>query len=205
MTPKPLHSGIKAVLEFGPVVGFVIAYLIFRNDTFLIGGVEYSGFVAVIAVLMPVFVLATVVLWWLTGRIARLQVATMAMLLVFGGLSVWLNDPRLFKMKPTAIYLCLALILGVGLLRGQSWLKFIMEDMIPLKKRGWAILTKRVTVLFVLSALANELVWRTQSEAFWVVFETIVMPLVILGFFLTQIRLFVEHAAFGGGKKNKKT
>jgi hypothetical protein len=86
------------------------------------------------------------------------------MVLVFGGLSVWLNDPRLFKMKPTAVYLLLAVILGIGLLRGRFWLQYMMEDMLPLKQKGWMILTKRVTVLFLLSAAANELVWRTQSE-----------------------------------------
>lgn len=194
MTAKPLHSGLKAVLEFGPIIGFVVAYLILRNDTFVIAGTVYSGFVAVIAASMPVFVLATATLWWLTGRVARIQIATAGMLVLFGGLSVWLNDPRFFKMKPTAIYLVLALILWVGLLRGESWLKYIMQGMIPMHRAGWMILTRRVTVLFVLSAAANELVWRTQSETVWVVFETIVMPVVILGFFVTQIGVFVDHA-----------
>ena len=136
MTTKPLHSGIKAVLEYGPIVGFVLAYLILRNQTFLIAGTEYSGFVAVTAAFIPVFLIAIGALWFLSGKVARIQVATAAMVLVFGGLSVWLNDPRLFQMKPTAVYLTLTVILGIGLLRGQSWLKYIMEDMIPLKSKG---------------------------------------------------------------------
>lgn len=204
MTAKPLHSGVKAALEFGPIIFFVLAYLIFRAETFVIAGTEYTGFVVVIAAFIPIFLIAIGALWYLTGRVARIQVATAAMVLVFGGLSVWLNDPRLFKMKPTAIYLLLAALLGIGLLRGESWLKHIMEDMIPLKPKGWMILTKRVTVLFVLSAGANELVWRTQSEEFWVFFETLVMPVVIFAFFVTQIRLFVDYAKLNPSKNKRR-
>lgn len=200
---RPLHSGLKAMLEFGPTIGFVVTYLIFRNDTFLIAGTEYTGFVAVTAVFIPVFLIAIAVTWFLSRRIVRIQVATTVMVLVFGGLGVWLNDPRLLMIKPTVIYLALALILWVGLLRGQSWLKFIMEDMIPMKPKGWMILTKRVTLLFLLSAGANELVWRTQSEEFWVLFETLAMPVVVFGFFLTQIGLVVEYATLDLSKKKR--
>ena len=204
MTEKTLHSGVKAALEFGPTIAFVVAYLLFRNERVAVAGVEYSGFVAVIAVFLPIFLIAMGALWYVTGRVARIQVATVLMVLVFGGLSVWLNDPRFFKMKPTAIYFALALILGVGLLRGQSWLKYIMEDMIPLRPKGWMILTKRVLVLFVLSAVANEVVWRTQSEAFWVIFETFVMPVVVFGFFISQIGLYIEHVTLKPEKKKRK-
>lgn len=204
MKPKPLHAGVKAALEFGPLLAFVVVYLLLRDATYRIAGTDYSGFVVVIGAFIPVFLMATGLLWYLTGKIARIQAATAVMLVVFGGLSVWLNDPRLFKMKPTAIYLTLALILLVGLLRGQSWLRYIMEDMIPLEPAGWMILTKRVTVVFLLSAAANELVWRTQSERFWVLFETFAMPVLITGFFLSQANLIVEYAKPRPVKKQPK-
>lgn len=204
MKPKPLHAGVKAALEFGPLLAFLVVYLLLRDATYRIAGTDYSGFVVVIGAFIPVFLMATGLLWYLTGKIARIQLATAVMLVVFGGLSVWLNDPRLFKMKPTAIYLTLALILLVGLLRGQSWLRYIMEDMIPLEPAGWMILTKRVTVVFLLSAAANELVWRTQSERFWVLFETFAMPVLITGFFLSQADLIVEYAKPRPVKKQPK-
>lgn len=204
MKPKPLQTGAKAALEFGPLLAFVVVYLLLRDATYRIAGTDYSGFVVVIGAFIPVFLMATGLLWYLTGKIARIQLATAVMLVVFGGLSVWLNDPRLFKMKPTAIYLTLALILMVGLLRGQSWLRYIMEDMIPLEPAGWMILTKRVTVVFLLSAAANELVWRTQSERFWVLFETFAMPVLITGFFLSQADLIVEYAKPRPVKKQPK-
>jgi len=203
MKTKSVNAGVKAVLEFGPTIGFVLAYLIFRNDTVLIGGTAYSGLVAVIAAFIPVFALAIALLWYLSGSLAPVQVATAVMVILFGGVSVWLNDPRLFKMKPTAIYGLLAIMLVVGLMRGKFWLKYLIEDMLPMERAGWRILTKRVIVLFVLSAAANEVVWRTQTETFWVIFETFVMPVIVIGFFLAQIGLFVDHAAINPSKKKR--
>ncbi|MDA0961694.1 MAG: septation protein IspZ [Proteobacteria bacterium] len=205
MTTGPVNPTLKAVLEFGPILAFLIVYLVYRNDTFLIGGTEYSGFLAVTAGFIPVFLMATGALWYLTGRLTRLQIVVAGMLVVFGGLSVWLNDPSLFKMKPTAIYSLLTLILGVGLLRGQSWLEFVLEDTLPLKHKGWMILTRRVTLLFFLSAVANEVVWRTQSEEFWVIFETVAMPVIVFVFFLAQIGLFIDHGTLMPSKKRVKS
>lgn len=203
MTARPLDPRIETGLEFGPIAAFVVTYLIFRDETFSVFGTSYTGFIAVTAAFIPVFLLSSCALWLLTGRVTRLQLVTAAMLILFGGLSVWFNDPRIIKMKPTAIYLLLTLILGVGLLRGQSWLKFVLEEMIPLKKRGWKILTKRVTLLFFLSAVANEVVWRTQSKAVWVIFETVAMPIVILVFSIAQIWLVIDYAAWPSAKKKR--
>jgi intracellular septation protein len=55
MTSKPVHPWVRAALEFGPVLGFVVTYLIYRTDTFVIAGTEYSGFVAITALFIPVF------------------------------------------------------------------------------------------------------------------------------------------------------
>lgn len=203
MKEASLDPRVAATLEYGPILGFVVAYLVFRNDTFVVAGTAYSGFVAVAAVFVPVSVLAIGVLWALTGRITRLQVLVTVMLVLFGALSVWFNDPRLFKMKPTAIYGLLALTLGVGLMRGQSWLKFVLEDSIPLKRKGWMILTKRVTALCAVSAIANELVWRTQSDEVWVLFETIAMPIFVFVFCIAQVGLLIDHVALkGSGKRS---
>jgi len=204
MTERPMHAGLKAALEFGPIVGFLVVYLIFRNDSFSVAGTDYTGIVAVTALFVPIFLLSAGALWYLSGTIARMQVVAMAMLIFFGGLSVWFNDPRFFQMKPTAIYLFLGLILGVGLLRGKALIQYVMEDTIPLKEKGWMILTKRMTLVCFLSAGANEVVWRTQSEETWVLFETLAMPVLIFAFFLAQIPLFVDYATFKRTEQTKR-
>ena len=204
MNRRPLPSSVNFLLEYGPIIGFVVAYVIYRNDTVSFAGTDYTGLVLVTAGFIPVVIIAIGLLWLLSGKLSRIQVATALMVVIFGGLSVWLNDPRLFKMKPTAIYLALALFLLIGLLRGQLWVQYIMQDMLPMEAEGWMILTRRMLVLFVLSAGANELVWRTQSEGAWVFFETVVMPLVVIGFFIAQIGVFVEFASVSPTKPSKK-
>ncbi|MEO0665158.1 MAG: septation protein IspZ [Pseudomonadota bacterium] len=204
MSHKPLSGGLRAVLEFGPIAAYLVVYLILRDEMFVIAGTSYSGLVTVTAAFIPIFVAAILAVWLLTGRVARVQVVASSALVIFGALGVWMNDARFFQMKPTVIYVLLGTFLGIGLLRGQSWLKVIMVDAIPMREEGWMILTRRVTALFFLSALANEIVWRTQSEAVWVFFETIGMIVVMVVFFLGQIGLVVEHAKIGKSKKRKK-
>ncbi|MEL7091158.1 MAG: septation protein IspZ [Pseudomonadota bacterium] len=204
MTPRTAPAGLIPALEYGPVAAFVISYLSLRNATFTVAGTDYSGFVAVTAAFIPIFLLAMLALWRLTGQLTRLQVAVTILLVIMGGLGVWMNDPTLIKMKPTVVYGALTLILLAGLLRGQSWLQFLLDEMIPMRDAGWRILTKRVTALCLLAALANEAVWRTQSETFWVLFETIAMPVIVLIFCLAQIPLVVDHASFKKKKRPKR-
>ena len=135
---------IKTLLEFGPILAFFVAYLWLKDDVFTIGGREYDGFIVVTAGFIPVFLLAMGALWWLTGHLSKMQVVTAVLIVVFGGMSVWFNDPRFFKMKPTIIYLLFGGVLGVGLLRGQSYMQSLMDGVMPLSDEGWIILTKRI-------------------------------------------------------------
>ena len=122
-----------------------------------------------------------------------MQVVTVVLILVFGGLTVWLNDERFFKMKPTIIYLLFGGVLGFGLLRGQSYLRHVMEDAVALDGEGWMKLTRRLTGFFLGLAVLNEAIWRTQSTETWVYFKTFGLTAAIFLFFMTQGRLFSEH------------
>jgi intracellular septation protein len=97
-------------------------------------------------------------------------------------------------MKPTMIYLLFGGVLGAGLLRGQSWLQVVMEGMMPLSDRGWMILTRRLMLFFFALAVLNEAIWRTQSDEVWVYFKTFGLTAAIFIFFMTQGRLFRDHA-----------
>ena len=133
------------------------------------------------------------VLWRLTGHLSKMQVVTAVLIVVFGGLSVWFNDPRFFKMKPTIIYLLFAGVLGAGLLRGRSWLQYVMEGVMPLSHEGWMILTRRLALFFFGLAILNELIWRTMSEETWVYFKTFGLTAAIFVFFMAQGRLFRDY------------
>jgi intracellular septation protein len=198
MSDTPAPKWAKPALEFGPILAFFVAYLWLKDDVFQIGGRAYDGFIVVTAGFIPVFLLSMAALWRLTGHLSRMQAVTAVLIVVFGGLSVWFNDPRFFKMKPTMIYLLFGGVLGLGLLRGQSWLQVVMEGMMPLSHEGWMILTRRLMLFFFGLAILNEAVWRTQSEEIWVYFKTFGLTAAIFVFFMTQGRLFQEHGPQDG-------
>ena len=193
MSEKSVSPMLKTGLELGPVLAFFAAYLWLKDEVFAIGGIAYDGFIVVTAAFIPVFLLSMAALWWLTGHLSRMQVVTAVLIVVFGGLSVWLNDERFFKLKPTMIYLLFGGVLAIGLARGQSWLRAVMEGLVPLEDAGWMILTRRVTALFFGLALANEVVWRTMSTETWVWFKTFGLPVAIFAFFIFQNGLFQKY------------
>ena len=193
MSEQKINPLVKTGLELGPIIAFFAAYLMLKDRVFAFGGTEYDGFIVVTAGFIPVFLLAMGILWWLTGHLSRMQVVTAVLIIVFGGMSVWFNDPRVFKMKPTIIYLIFAGVLGAGLLRGQSWLQYVMDGMMPLTHQGWMILTRRLAAFFFGLAILNELVWRLMSEETWVYFKTFGLTAAIFVFFMAQGKLFREH------------
>jgi intracellular septation protein len=192
---KPVSPALKMGLELGPILAFFVGYMWLRDETYLIGGQEYGGFIVITAVFIPLMLASTGLLWWLSGHLSRMQVATIVLVTIFGGLTVWLNDERFFKMKPTIIYALFAGLLGVGLLRGQSWLRYVMDGVLPLKHEGWMVLTRRLALFFAVLAVSNELVWRMMSTDAWVNFKTFVLPLALFGFFMTQGKVFERYAS----------
>lgn len=205
---RKINPWLKAALDFGPLLVFFIAFNQLKDAHVAFGGQSYSGFVLATAIFVPLLVVSTLILWRLTGRLSPMQVATLVLVVVFGGLSVWFNDPHFFKMKPTLIYLLFAALLGFGLARGKPWLQLVMEDAIPMRHEGWMILTKRLVILFLGLAVANEVIWRTMSDAAWVNFKTFGLTVLMFGFFMGQGKLFSRYAvekpgedgAEGGGE-----
>lgn len=194
MARKDISGALKTGLELGPILAFFAAYLLLKDRDFVIGGIEYAGFVVVTAGFIPVFLISLALLWRLTGHLSRMQAITALLIVVFGGLSIWFNDPKFFKMKPTIIYLLFGGVLGLGLLQGRSYLQSVMEGLMPLDRAGWMKLTRRLTAFFLGLAVLNEIIWRTQSEETWVYFKTFGLTAAIFVFFITQGKLFRDHA-----------
>ena len=187
MDEKPINPVLKQVLELGPPILFFVAYLRMRDETYTVWGTDYDGFIVAAAVFVPILLASIAVLWMLTGKLSRMQVFTAVMVVVFGGLTVWFNDERFFKMKTTIVYGVFAAILGVGLMRGQSYLAWVMSEFLPMEHEGWMILTRRLTLCFLLLAIGNEIVWRTMSTDAWVKIETFGFPIVLFVFLWAQI------------------
>lgn len=190
MSPK-----LKAALDYGPLIVFLAVFLLYRDQTVVLWGQAYPGLILATLVFVPLTVLANAVLWSRTGELSVMQLVTLVVVVVFGGLTVWLNDPRFIKMKPTLIYLTFAALLGLGAMLGRNWLGRALGEAVPLSPEGWRILTHRIIWFCLALALLNEIIWRTQSDTTWVVFKTVGLIVLTMLFFVLNAPLFSRHAA----------
>jgi intracellular septation protein len=185
--PRPVNPVVKQVLELGPTLVFFLLYIWIKDETYVIGGTAYSGFIVATVVFVPLMVAAMLILRRLSGRLSRIQVFTLFMVVFFGALTAWFNDERFFMMKTSIVYGIMATILLVGWLTGRNWLQWVLAEMLPMKPEGWNKLLVRVIAMFYAMAALNELIWRTQPEATWVTIETFVFPVILFAFFWLQI------------------
>jgi intracellular septation protein len=195
MAEKNVKPWVKTALEMGPVILFFVFYTKIKDREFTILGETYEGFIVATALFIPVLLMATAALYFLTGKLSKMQIFTAVLVIVFGGLGIWLNDERFFKMKPTMIYLLFGGILGYGLLKGQSYLKTVMDGAMPLSDIGWMIMTKRFTAFFFGLAIANEVIWRSMSTDMWVNFKTFGLPIAMFVFIMFQTGLMSKYSS----------
>jgi intracellular septation protein len=187
MAERKINPVLKQVLELGPTLVFFLIYMWIKDESFAFRGVEYSGFIVAALIMVPLLLASIAALWWLTGTLSRMQIFVAVMVIFFGGLTAWFNDESFFKMKTTIVYGSFALLLGAGLFRGVSLLQWVMADALPMKPEGWMILTRRLALMFATLAIANEVIWRTQTTELWVKLETFAMPAALFVFLMVQI------------------
>lgn len=191
---KKINPLVKTALELGPVILFFVGFTMMKDQTYTIAGTEYSGFLVMTAALIVMIAITSAIFWALTGTLSRMQLLTLVLVAVMGGISIWLKDERFIKMKPTLVYVAFGTILGFGLWRGQSYLSLVMDQALPLKPEGWMILTRRLTLFFFVLAAANEAVWRLMSTEAWVNLETFGTPVAMFAFFMAQARVIDRYS-----------
>jgi intracellular septation protein len=138
---------LKLALELGPLAIFYIANA--RADIFV-----------ATAWFMAAMVGSLVLSWLLLHKLAVMPVVTGVVVLVFGGLTLYLQDATFIKIKPTIVNALFAAVLLGGLAFGQSLLRYVFGDVYKLKPKGWTILTLRWGLFFLFLAVLNEVVWR---------------------------------------------
>mgnify|MGYP006272647591 CR=1 FL=1 len=185
---------LKLLFEIGPLAIFFGAFQWFKDDPVMIGGVAYDGVVAATALFVPAILLALAGSWLVERHLPRMTLVTAIVVVIFGGLTLVLNDEIFIKMKPTIVNLLFAVGLGVGLAQGRSYLKYLMGEVLPLDDEGWMVFTKRWAFFFLFLALLNELIWRTQSTDFWVSFKTFGNLPLTFAFMASQYPLLKRHA-----------
>jgi intracellular septation protein len=171
---------VKLVVEFGPLLVFF-----FANSHYGI----YTGTGAFMVATVISLIASQIIL----GRIAVMPLITSIFVLVFGGLTLWLQDDHFIKMKPTIVNALFASILFGGLLANRIFLKIVFGDVMKLSEEGWRLLTLRWAVFFVFLAVLNEVMWRSFSTDTWVAFKVFgIMPITFV-FALAQIGLLKKY------------
>ena len=186
MDERTVPPWVRPALEFGPVILFLIGYIRVRNMTVTLWGVEYEGLILAAAGLVPLLLVSNFLLWQFTGRLSRIQVFTLVMVVITTGLTVWFNDDQFYKMKTTLVYGTYASLLGIGLLRGQSYLEYAVGEHIQFEHEGWMILTRRIALAYLVLAVLNEIIWRNFSDDVWVPAETVGFPVAFAALLMWQ-------------------
>lgn len=187
----------KLILEMGPLIIFFVCYYNAPIPENLKNDLDEANLFKIIfatKIFVPAILVALFIGWFQTKQIAKMPLITAILVVVFGGLTIWLNNPIFIKMKPTLIYLIFSAILGYGLLKKKSYLKILMGSAIPMNEKGWLILSKRFVGFFVLLAFTNEIIWRFFSQDFWVNFKTFGLPILLIFFMALQFNLFNKYS-----------
>lgn len=176
----PSNPWFRLATEIGPLVLFFAA------------NAKFNIFVAT-GVFMAAIVVALAASWIVTRHLPMIAIVSAVLVVVFGALTLILQNDTFIKIKPTIIYAGFAAILAGGLLRGRSLLTLVFSQAFQLTAEGWRRLTWRWTGFFVVMAVLNEIVWRTQTTDVWVTFKAFgVLPLTFL-FVIAQWPLLRRH------------
>jgi intracellular septation protein len=137
----------------------------------------------------------------LFGRIPIMPLVSGVFILVFGGLTLFIQEEFFIKIKPTIVNLLFASILFGGLLMGHSLIKYLFGEVFRLQDRGWQLLTFRWACFFVFLAILNEVIWRSFSTDFWAGFKLFgVMPITMI-FAISQLGLLKQYEMRPDNKK----
>nr|WP_047580322.1 septation protein A [Methylobacterium sp. ZNC0032] len=187
---KAVNPLLKLALEFGPLAIFFFAN---SYGDRLFGVAEDRRIFVATGIFIAASLIALALSRALLGYLPRMAIVNAIVVTVFGGLTLALDDAFFIKVKPTIVNALFGSVLLGGLFFGRSLLSLVLETVLQLDEEGWRKLTFRWGLFFFVLAAINEVVWRTQTQDFWVAFKVWgVMPLT-MAFALAQTPLILKH------------
>lgn len=176
-------SLLKFITDFGPLLIFFTVYYKSGNN---------------LSVAIPPLIIATLIAvlisYVVEKKVPYLPLIGGIIISVFGGLTLYFNNPIFLYMKPTIINIIFAIILFVGrAFFNKNLLKYFFQNAFQIDEMGWDKLNNRWMLFFIFLALINELIWRTQTEVVWVNFKVWgILPLTFV-FTALQIPMINKH------------
>ena len=181
-TGRRLSPGAKLAVDLGPLAVFFVA-----NSRF---GIRWATAAFMVAMLTAIAVSRIV-----ERRVSVLAWVTLGFVLVFGGLTVWLDNELFIKLKVTVIEALIGLALLGGLAFGKLFAKSLFGFALALDDAGWRKFSLRFALFSLALALANECVWRNVTTDRWVTFKVVGLPVASVLFMLAQMPLLKRHAS----------
>lgn len=179
--PTPSGQGMRLFLDMGPLLIF------FAVNSF-------QGLAPAIAVFSVATVVSLAISWRLEGKVRPMPLIGGFFVLVFGGVTLFLDDEFYFKIKPTVVNLIFASFLCYAWIFNKPILKNLFDSLIEIDDSGWRLLTRNWMLFFVGLAIANEVAWRTLSTDGWVTFKVFGLTGVALLFSVLQTPIIMRHA-----------
>jgi len=180
--PAPLKPASRFLVDFGPLLIFFV-----MNFSF--------GIFPATASLMATMPIAMLLSRRLRGAVSPILWVSGALVLVFGGLTLYFADERFIKLKPTILFSAFGLILLGGWLRGKPLVKYLLDPAFPpIADKAWLILTRNWGFFFLLKAALNEAIWRSFSTDAWVSIKTFGYPLATFLFVMAHYPLLMKYA-----------
>jgi intracellular septation protein len=171
----------RLILDFGPLLIFFAAF-------------KWAGIFVATGVLMVALTVTLAIGYSLERKISPMPLFTFVLVLIFGGLTLWLQNETFLKVKVTILYSFFAIILLGGLMTGRLYLKYVFAHAFELDEAGWKKLTLRWGIFCLALAALNEVIWRQTSTDIWVDFKVWgILPLTLI-FTVAQLPLMLRHA-----------
>jgi intracellular septation protein len=172
----------RLAIDLGPLLVYFVTYFATKNVMLATG------------IFMVVTFGALGASWIAFRKLSLMLLFSGVMVLILGGLTLWLHDPKFVQLKPTVYYLFVASILGFGLLTDRPTIKLVLGQAYPgLSDLGWTKLTRNWTVFFVVMALLNELVRHYFSFAGWMTYKAFGTVPLTLVFALANVPMLMKH------------
>lgn len=179
--PKKENKGLGFALDFGPLLIFFLVY-------------KFSNIIFGTAAFMAAILIAVIISKWKIGKISPMLWLSAVLVIGFGALTIYFNDPRFIQIKPTIIYTGFAVILGVGLLRGKAMLKYLLQAAYEgLSDEGWLKLSRNWAIFFVAMALLNEAMRLTLTFDLWLTLKVWGITILSFIFAIANVPMLMRH------------
>ena len=188
---KNKEGFVKFLTDFVPLIIFFAVYKTSKSEDPLIEATLY---------LVGATIIAVIISYILTKKIAKVALFSAAILGFFGGLTVLLQDDIFIKLKPTIINSIFSVILFVGYYYKKPFLSYLLGEKIRMSQEAWLKLSFRWAVYFICLAILNEIIWRNFSTDFWVQFKVFGMTPISFIFTFSQLPFMIKEMKKFEGK-----